>query len=90
MLQVWLLVQCDQIGHIIALWPTFQSLWQQLFCPNYPHFKAIFVKMSKIFMLPVESFFGNFYRHLATFNWSHCSPVVDPIKDCGYDRYVPL
>ena len=30
--------QCDQIGRFIALWATFQSLWQQLFCPNRPHF----------------------------------------------------
>ena len=26
--------QCDQIGRYIALWATFRSLWQQLFCPN--------------------------------------------------------
>ena len=30
--------QCDQIGRFIALWATFQSLLQQLFCPNRPHF----------------------------------------------------
>ena len=30
---VWWL-QCDQIGRFIALWATFQSMWQQLFCPN--------------------------------------------------------
>ena len=30
--------QCDQIGQFIALRATFQSLWQQLFCQNCPHF----------------------------------------------------
>ena len=33
-----LICQCDQIGRFIALWATFQSLWQQLFCPNNPHY----------------------------------------------------
>ena len=30
--------QCDQIGQFIALWASFQCLWQQLFCQNCPHF----------------------------------------------------
>ena len=34
--------------------------------PNRPNFQAIFVKLSKSFI------FGNFYRHLAIFYWSHC------------------
>ena len=55
---LWL--QCDQIGWLIALLPTFQSLWQQLFCPNHPHFKAIFVKLSKSFMFLVQLFLCNF------------------------------
>ena len=29
--------QCDQIGQFIGLWETFQSLWQQIICPNFPH-----------------------------------------------------
>ena len=29
--------QCDQIGRFIGLWATFQSLWQQLICPNLLH-----------------------------------------------------
>ena len=35
---VCVIFQCDQIGRFIALWETFQSLWQQLFYPNCPHF----------------------------------------------------
>ena len=31
--------QCDQIGLFISLWVTFQSQWQQLFCPNRPCFR---------------------------------------------------
>ena len=31
--------QCDKIGRFIAPWVTFQSLWQQLFCSNRPHFR---------------------------------------------------
>ena len=38
--------QCDQIGQVIPLWATFQSQWQQIFCPNN---LGIFVKASKIF-----------------------------------------
>ena len=38
--------QCDQIGQFIGFWATFQSLWQQLICPNLPHFQAIF-KLAK-------------------------------------------
>ena len=50
--------QCDQIGRFIALWAIFRSLWQQLFCPNCPHFKAIFVRVSKIFHFSSEIIFG--------------------------------
>ena len=62
---------CDQIGRFIAFWATFQSLWQQLFCPNCPHFQAIFVKVSKSFIFLVKSFLATFYTHLATYYWSH-------------------
>ena len=52
--------QCDQIKQFIGLLATFQSLWQQLVCPNLPHSLAIFVKVSKCFIFLVESFLGNF------------------------------
>ena len=32
------LEQCDHIGRFFALWATFQSLWDQLFSQNRPHF----------------------------------------------------
>ena len=48
--------QCDQI----ALWATFQSQWQQLFCPNCFHSNTIFVKASKTFIFLVKSFWATF------------------------------
>ena len=74
--KVFYYLQCDQIGQFISLWVTFQSLCQQLFCQNHPHFLAIFVKRSKSFMFLVESFLGNFYRHLATFT-GHTDFICD-------------
>ena len=52
--------QCDQIGRLIGLWATFQSLWYQLICPNLPHSQANFGKMSKSFIFSLKSFLGNF------------------------------
>ena len=66
--------QCNQIGRFIALWVTFQSLRQQLFCPNRPHFQAIYHFSSEIL--------GNFYRHLATFYWSHWLQVTADSRLC--------
>ena len=68
--------QCDQIGRFIELWASFQSLWQQFYCPNYPYFRWFFVKVSKSLIFLVKSFLSNFYRHLATFYWSHCLPMT--------------
>ena len=65
-------IQCDQIGWFNGLLASFQSLCQQLICPNLPHSKAILVKVSKSIILLVKSFQGNFYRHLSIFFWSHC------------------
>ena len=63
--------QCAQIVRFIGVWETFQSLWQQLICPNLPPtFLGNFVKVSKSIIFLVKSFLGNFYRHLATFYWS--------------------
>ena len=45
-------------------------MWQQLFCPNRPYFKAIFIKVSKSFIFYWNHFWATFFRHLATFYWS--------------------
>ena len=68
---VFYYTQCDQIGQFIAFWVTFQSLWQQLFCPNCPHVQAIFVKWSKSFILLVKSFWATFIDSLPIFYLSH-------------------
>ena len=46
--------QSDRIGRFIELWATFQSLWQQLICPNLLNSLAIFVKVSTSLILLVK------------------------------------
>ena len=41
--------QCDQIWRFFGLWATFESLWQQLICPNLPSFLSNFCKGVKIY-----------------------------------------
>ena len=41
--------------------------------PKSSTFFCNFCKGVKIYHFLVKSFFGNFYRHLAIFFWSHCS-----------------
>ena len=61
-------LQCDQICAIYWTLGNFKSHWQQLICPNLPHYRAIFVKVSKSIIFRVKSFLANFYRHLAIFS----------------------
>ena len=53
------LLQCDQIGQYIELWATFQSLWQQLFCPS-AHILVNFCKVVEIFQFSSEIILSNF------------------------------
>ena len=76
-------VQCHQIGRFIILWATFQSPWQQLFCPNWPNVKAISAKVSKSFILLEKYFLGYFYRHLATFT-SHTGTASEGSVQCTH------
>ena len=64
-----------RLGDLFQFRRIFQSLWQQLFCPNCPYFWAIFIQLSKYLIILVESFLGNFYRYLATVYWSQWSWV---------------
>ena len=43
---------------------------------KYPTFLGIFCKGVKIYPFSSEIILGNFYRHLAIFFWSHCSPSL--------------
>ena len=47
-------IQCDQIARFIGLWAIFQSLWQQLICPN-------FCKVVKIFNFSTEIIFDQLF-----------------------------
>ena len=49
---------CDQMGRFITLWATFQSMWQQLFCPNCLHIFGNFCKFVKIFHSTSKILFG--------------------------------
>ena len=52
--------QCDQIGRFIALWPTFQSQWQQLFCPNCPHFRQFLKRCWNLTFFLWNNFWATF------------------------------
>ena len=60
-------LQCDQIGRFIALWATFQSLWQQLFCPKSPTFLVNFCKVVEIFHFARDIIFGQLLRTFGNF-----------------------
>ena len=59
--------QCDQIWQFFGLWATFQSLLQQLICPNLLHSQEIFVKVSKSIIFQVKSFFGQLLQTFGDF-----------------------
>ena len=74
--------QCDQIGRFITLWATFQSPWQQLFCPKCQHIWGNFCKFVKIFHFTSKILIGElFFRHLATF-WPVKSRQMSIYKNC--------
>ena len=65
-------VQCDQIGRFIALWVLFKACGNN-YLAQITHILGNFCKGHKIFhFFLVKSCLGNFYKHLATFYWSHC------------------
>ena len=51
---------------------NFQMLLATINLPKSPTFLGIFRKGDKIYHFLEKSFLGIFYRHLATFFWSHC------------------
>ena len=68
--------------HSQVVWPDSTIYWAlgnfskpvaTISLPKSLTFLAFFVKVSKSLIFLVKSFLGNFYRHLATFYWSHCS-----------------
>ena len=62
-----------RLGAFLYFGQLFKA-WAIIILPKSPtHFRQFFVKVSKSFILLKKSFLGNFYRHLATFYWSHWS-----------------
>ena len=64
-----------------AVWPDLPIYWTlgnfskplaTISLPKSPTFLDNFAMMSKSLIFLVKSFLVNFYRHLATFYWSHC------------------
>ena len=72
--------QCDQIGQFIGLWASFLKPLAAINLPKYPTCLGNFCK-GVIFL--VKSIWCNFYRHLAIFFWSHCSPLQQMFKING-------
>ena len=64
--------QCDQIGQFIWLWATFKAFGNNYFVQIF-HILRQFFKGFKIYHFSSEIIFGNFYRHLVIFFWSHWS-----------------
>ena len=63
--------QCDQIGWLLHFGQLFK-VYGNNYLAKISHILGHFAKELKSFIFLVKSFLGNFYRHLATFNWSHC------------------
>ena len=68
-------IQCDQIGAIYCTMGNFSKPLATIILPKSPTFLGNLCKDIKAFFFPVKSFLGKFYRHWATFFWSHCTPV---------------
>ena len=75
------------------VWPDLAIYWTlgnfskpvaRFILPKLPTFLGNVCKGVKIFHFPVKSFLCNFYKHLATVYWSHCSCP----KNIGYTYIV--
>ena len=64
--------QCNQIVQFIGLWAIFWKPLSTINLSKSPTFLGNFRKGVKIYHFSIEINLGNFYRHLATFYWSHC------------------
>ena len=62
---------------------TFSKFKSTIKKPKLPTCLGNFCKGVKIFIFLVKSFLSNFYRHLATFYWSHCRQSLSKIVQSG-------
>ena len=61
-----------RLGNLMDFGQLFKA-FGKINLPKSPTFLGNFCKGVKISFFLVESVLGNFYRHLTTFYWSHCS-----------------
>ena len=57
-----------RLGDLLEIGQLFESIWQQLICPNLPTFLGNFCKGVKIFHFSGEIIFCNFKRPLTIFS----------------------
>ena len=57
-----------RLCNLLDFGQLFKAFGNNIFAQISPHYKAIFVKVSKSIIFLVKSFLGNFYRHLAIFS----------------------
>ena len=70
---LFIMISVTRLGDLLQFGQLFKGCGNNYF-PQIAHiFRKIFVKVSKSFVFLVNTFLGNFYRHLATFYWSHWS-----------------
>ena len=71
-----------RFGDLLDIGQLFKAHGNNYFAQSANTFQAIFVNLSKSFILLSKSFLGNFYRHLAIFYWSHCCKGRRSQKRC--------
>ena len=67
-------MQCDQIGRFIALWVTFQSLWQQLFTKT-AYILGNFCKVIEIFHFSSRHHFWATFIDIGPLFTGHTAPM---------------
>ena len=70
-LPIYVSTRVTRLADLLHFGQIFKACGNNFFT-QIDHILANFWKVVKIFHISLESFLGNFYRHLATFYWSHC------------------
>ena len=70
-IQEYIAISVTRLDDFLYLGQLFKARDNNYFADFTNTFLAIFVKVSKSFILLEKSVFGNFYRNLVTFYWSH-------------------
>ena len=82
------LASVTRLGALLHFGQLFKACGNNYFVQIVSHYEAIFVKVSKSFIFLVKSFLGNFYRHLATFYWSHWVSDLAKISTIYFNENV--